>query len=163
MSEHRTHRATVAAWCAVVAWAVVIFAMSAHTSSDLSTGSDVVAIVRRWLDGLQEAVLGPGMDAVSPIAHFCEYAVLGALVTLALRASGMRRVALMASVAIVACSLYGITDELHQILVPGRESDPMDWLVDTCGAALGTAVACTAMALRARHRDAGDRSVADGR
>lgn len=40
-------------------------------------------------------------------------------------------------VTVVFASLYGVTDEVHQIFVPGRFCDPLDWLVDTAGALLG--------------------------
>ncbi len=32
------------------------------------------------------------------------------------------------------CSLYGISDELHQSYVPNREADILDWIADTLGA-----------------------------
>ena len=37
--------------------------------------------------------------------------------------------------SICFCSLYGVSDEWHQSFVPGRDSDVMDWLADTVGAA----------------------------
>jgi len=39
-------------------------------------------------------------------------------------------------VTIAFCSLYGITDEFHQSLVPGRSPDMLDWLADTLGATI---------------------------
>ena len=39
-----------------------------------------------------------------------------------------------AAAAIIFTSVYGIIDELHQILVPGRICSTMDWLADTLGA-----------------------------
>ena len=66
------------------------------------------------------------------LAHFVEYAVLGALLLLAMPRSARRWAALTAAVAIA--SLYGITDEFHQSFVPGRVPDIADWAVDTAGA-----------------------------
>jgi VanZ family protein len=37
-------------------------------------------------------------------------------------------------------SLYGATDEVHQLFVPGRNCNAWDWAADTVGAALGAAV-----------------------
>ncbi len=34
------------------------------------------------------------------------------------------------------CSLYGISDEWHQSMVPGRDPDIWDWIVDTLGATI---------------------------
>ena len=40
-----------------------------------------------------------------------------------------------------ACvSLYGIVDEIHQSFTPGRSCSPFDWMADTLGALLGSAV-----------------------
>ena len=37
-------------------------------------------------------------------------------------------------VSLLFAVLYGATDELHQIFVPGRTPDPYDWLADSFGA-----------------------------
>lgn len=39
--------------------------------------------------------------------------------------------------AVAGAGLYGITDELHQVYVPGRTADVADWLVDMAGALVG--------------------------
>jgi VanZ family protein len=39
--------------------------------------------------------------------------------------------------AIVTASVFGLTDELHQLFVPFRESSWQDWLADTIGAVIG--------------------------
>lgn len=139
-----------AAWLIVAAWAAFIFFMSAHTGSDLAQGEGMVAAVRRWLDGVQEAAFGPGVDVVSPAAHFLEYAVLGMLCFVALRTSGVGRCAALAAVGI--CALYAVTDEFHQMFVPGRACDPADWAVDVAGSSAGAIAATFALRLKARLR-----------
>lgn len=103
---------TLLSWLPALAWAGVIFALSAQRGSRLPGG---------W----------------SVEAHFAVYAVLGALVWFALGgpSTGVRGIVL----AIVIASLYGITDEFHQSFVPQRTPDPLDWLTDTVGAAVGVA------------------------
>ncbi|TDB37002.1 MAG: VanZ family protein [Actinobacteria bacterium] len=66
--------------------------------------------------------------------HFGEYAIFGALILLALGAPDR----LLPTVALA--SAYGITDEVHQLFVSGRQADPVDWLVDTLGALAGALV-----------------------
>jgi VanZ family protein len=39
-------------------------------------------------------------------------------------------------ISLCFCSLYGISDEWHQTLVPGRDADIWDWLADTLGATI---------------------------
>ena len=38
--------------------------------------------------------------------------------------------------SVLLASLYGLSDELHQAGVPGREADVLDWVADTAGAIL---------------------------
>lgn len=83
------------------------------------------------------------------VLHAAEYGGLGLLLTLALEAAGMR-VRRAAVAALLAASLYGATDEIHQAFVPNRDADLRDWAADTAGAALG-AVSVAAL-LRRRRR-----------
>ena len=72
------------------------------------------------------------------VLHTVEYAVLGALCYRAFRWGLNGQVAARALIiAIVAASLYGVTDEVHQLFVPFRESSWLDWLADTIGAVIG--------------------------
>ena len=40
-------------------------------------------------------------------------------------------------VAILICLVYGVVDELHQMFVPGRLADTLDWLADSTGTIFG--------------------------
>ena len=72
------------------------------------------------------------------VLHTVEYAVLGGLCYRAFRWGLNGQVAARALIiAIVAASLYGVTDEVHQLFVPFRESSWQDWLADTIGAVIG--------------------------
>lgn len=95
-------------WLPIVAWATLIFAFS--SVPDLGTG------------------LG-GWDLVlRKIAHAAEFAVLGALLLRALD---------RAAVAFALGALYAVSDELHQVFVPGRMGSPLDVAIDTVGVACG--------------------------
>lgn len=138
----RQHRRALS-WALAVLWAVVIFLMSANTGEDLSDGDGLVARVRALLVVVQVALVGTDVDLVSPLAHFCEYAVFGFLLQNALGCSSPARRAV--ALAVIVASAYGVTDEFHQLFVPGRACDPADWLVDTAGAALGALIAWRAL------------------
>lgn len=42
--------------------------------------------------------------------------------------------------ALVISSIYGLLDEIHQSFVPGRNSEFLDWVADSLGAAVGVFV-----------------------
>lgn len=73
------------------------------------------------------------------IAHFCEYMVFAALIAIALT-GGKLKPWQVALIALAIASAYAASDEFHQYFIPGRLSDPMDWLTDTLGAALGVVI-----------------------
>ena len=101
----------VRSWLPVVAWAALIFAFS--SVPDLGTG------------------LG-GWDLVlRKLAHATEYAVLGALLVRATARPGL---------AFGIGVLYAVSDEAHQLFVPGRHGSPIDVAIDAVGVAVGVAL-----------------------
>ena len=50
-------------------------------------------------------------------------------------------------VAVVLATLYGVSDEFHQLFVPGRSADRYDVLADCMGATAGAAIGWLAGAL----------------
>jgi hypothetical protein len=106
---HRTVTGTFARlWLPVLAWAALIFALS--SIPDLGTG------------------LGGWDLALRKLAHAAEYAVLGALLVRATGRGGL---------ALAVGTLYAVSDELHQALVPGRMGSPVDVAIDALGVACG--------------------------
>jgi VanZ family protein len=80
------------------------------------------------------------------VAHFAEYALLCALWWRPLRTlMDARRAALL---ALALASAYAALDEYHQTFVEGRSGSPVDWLIDTSGAALAAYVLATRPARR---------------
>jgi VanZ family protein len=72
------------------------------------------------------------------LLHVIEYAVLALLFYRASRrAAGPRITQQALLVTILAVSFYGMTDEVHQVFVPFRESNWLDWLADTAGGIIG--------------------------
>ncbi len=115
---------------ASIAWMAVIFALSSIPGSQVPSGGGT-------------------------LAHFGVYALLGGLLLLAFLNEAETAGRALAY-AILASSLYAVTDELHQAFVPGRVPDTFDWGVDTLGAAFGASV--TLLALRFVHRNIGRRA-----
>jgi VanZ family protein len=71
------------------------------------------------------------VDLRGVVAHVAEFAVLAALV---------RRAGLSWRWSVLATLLYGLTDELHQAVVPGRDASPYDLLFDAVGAVIGASL-----------------------
>ena len=94
------------AWAAVLVWMAVIFMLSAQPSLPLPLPF-------------------PGFDK---LAHAVTYAILALL--------AYRGVAGRVGQAFAITALYGVSDEIHQIFVPGRSADVNDWLADIAGAAI---------------------------
>ena len=108
-------------WGPVCAYAGLIFYLSAQSHPD----EQLPSFVELFSD---------------KVLHVIEYAVLGGLFYRGFRwgaEASWRPWAV--PLAILAASLYGISDELHQFFVPFRESSWLDWVADTVGAVLGTA------------------------
>jgi VanZ family protein len=98
-------------------------------------------------------VTEPSRWPIDKVVHFTEYAVLAALIVGAACRQPRTSIRLAAIVllAIVLASLYGVTDEIHQRYVHGRDPDWRDWTADVLGSATG---ALAAAILLRRRRDA---------
>ena len=90
-----------------------------------------------WLSAQPKAPLGWLVEEVEngdKVGHAALYLVLGALLWRALRYrySRWKAVGVATAVAVV----YGITDEVHQLFVPGRSFELLDLTADGFGAAV---------------------------
>lgn len=83
-------------------------------------------------------------------AHFCEYALLGLLVTLCNRKKPLWSSSKIT--AIVFCIIPPLLDECLQLFVPGRSGALTDSLLDMCGYAFGTLFTICVIKLIQRFR-----------
>lgn len=78
--------------------------------------------------------LPPLLPGTDKVVHMIIYAVLCGLMHRALRFQPLDRIASFSLfIALALTPLYGISDELHQLFVPGRSCDVMDLLADLTG------------------------------
>ncbi|HET8945709.1 MAG TPA: VanZ family protein [Candidatus Polarisedimenticolia bacterium] len=91
------------------------------------------------------------------LLHVSEYLVLAVLLARALN-NGIRRPVPMARLLLTwgLCAGYAVTDEIHQVFVPGRSPDVRDALADACGAALGLLMLQAAQRAWLRRRPASE-------
>lgn len=72
-------------------------------------------------------------NIASIAGHFVAFGVLAGLIALFLRKRGVGGWRWAAG-AVVIATLYGVTDEVHQSFVPGRDASLFDVLTDALGA-----------------------------
>jgi VanZ family protein len=105
-------RRFLADWGPALLWGLLIFALSTRSTLPVEVEAGVDKLV-----------------------HFSAYLLLGA----ALSWGGVRR--RMAPLAVLALgAAYGGSDELHQLFVPGRSADVLDWFADVAGIAVAVAL-----------------------
>ncbi len=100
-------------WGPAAAWAVLLFALSARSS-----------------------IPGPVFPYGDKLGHFALYGVLGALLGFGWLRSPK---AISHGVLLIIGALYGLSDEWHQMYVPGRMPDVADWIADVAGLLSGYA------------------------
>ncbi|WP_372995810.1 VanZ family protein [Lutispora sp.] len=131
---------TYISWSLVTLWMLTIFNLSsqaAQQSNNLSTGvSEAIVEVIEKVAPKYDFDIRELNHLLRKNAHFFSYLVLGVLVINALRRSGNKRMTGYA-LAFVICVLYAVSDEVHQLFVPGRGGQVTDVLIDSAGAAVG--------------------------
>lgn len=130
-------------WAMVLFWMAAIFYFSsqpASVSNELSKG--VTEVIVEKVDKLtpnKEMEPNRFNHILRKNAHFFNFLVLGILVFHVLSSygqQGYRRIGL----ALLLCVVYAITDEVHQLFVPGRGPQLKDVLIDSAGASIGIAL-----------------------
>ena len=117
----------------VIIWMVLIFVMSSFSADKSSMQSGfIVNIISNILNIKNVSLL---TSIVRNMAHFTEFLILGVLVHNYLCCSDKVIV-----YSIIFCMAYAISDELHQILVPGRSFQIEDILIDVLGSIIGITI-----------------------
>lgn len=127
-------------WTLVILWMALIFYLShqpATKSNGLSTGitEKIVEIVEKVASNIKFDI-GRFNHIIRKNAHFFAYLVLGTLV-----ANGLRSVGLIGykaiGFALLIYMFYAISDEIHQLFIPGRGGQVKDVIIDSAGAVVG--------------------------
>ncbi len=130
-------------WLAVVLWLVIIFILSAqpvYKSNGLSKG-----IAERIVKAIEKVSPEKNINIdifnhyLRKTAHFLSYMILGILMMNVLKALGVKGKKRIA-IALVVCVLYAISDEFHQLFVPGRGAQVKDVVIDSVGAIVGIGI-----------------------
>ncbi len=134
--------------CSVLAlcmWMFCIFSFSAQPAEESSALSD--AVKERIVEAVQKVFPdmfegeekeddgGTFIHIIRKSAHFIAYLILGILAMWTLSCFNVKYKKWL--IAFLFCVVYAISDEIHQIFVPGRAGRFTDVCIDSAGAALG--------------------------
>jgi len=130
----------ILSWILVIIWMALIFIVShqpATESEELSLGvTDIIAgFINRIVPNItiDTYILE---HFIRKCAHFIEYMVLGVLVANGLLNHNKHKLKLVIP-AFLICVLYAISDEVHQLFIPGRSGQFTDVLIDCFGGLVG--------------------------
>ncbi len=128
-------------------WLVIIFLFSCESAKDSTKTSksftkQVIVVVEKItkidLDEMgKDKVIDKTFKVVRKFAHFFEYFVLAVLLMFVFQYYLEVNIKLVILVCCIGL-LYSITDEFHQLFVPGRTGRVVDVLVDFLGICLGS-------------------------
>jgi len=142
----RSNAGMILSWVAVILWMALIFFLSsqaAEQSAQLSNGitEAIIRIIEKLAPNIKPDIGGISYF-IRKNAHFTAYMVLGILASNALgRSRTSRRTEMNNNIfAFLICVVYAISDEVHQLFVPGRAGQVTDVLIDSAGALIGIAV-----------------------
>lgn len=127
----------------LVSWMVFIFSMSAQDSNKSSNTSGgtvrlVLSIVPQFNEKSEEyrdEIVESLQHITRKSAHFLIYMILGILTILLFL--GFEQLQYKPQWAFLICVLYAVSDEIHQLFVPGRACQIKDVFIDSCGSFLG--------------------------
>lgn len=148
-------------WLCVILTATMIFVFSSQdgeTSGAISQG-----IIRMILDGLgrffgempegeREELLLKLDQLIRKAAHMTEFALLGFFTLLLVRSYRVRWEKL---ITWLGCTLYAVSDELHQQFSVGRVADFKDVCIDSLGVCIGIGIALLGIWMVRRKRSTG--------
>lgn len=143
-------------WIPAPCCAVIIFILSATPGEEVGQSYD------RLVNALQPNSTPPSVITHLPmstfipkldllkVGHGIGYFLLGLAVLSALPAASRWS----PGIALLLCSLYAVTDEFHQLFVPGRSASTRDILIDSLAALCGVAILLGVKAFYTSEREA---------
>jgi VanZ family protein len=130
-------------WTLVLLWMMLIFCLSSQPVRQSDALSKGIAISSLSVAEKVNPELHLSLKQLNSLlrknAHFFVYLVFGILVINAKRRSGLKGRKWF-FLALFLCVLYAVSDEIHQLYVPGRGGQLRDILIDSAGVLAGSAL-----------------------
>ena len=105
------------------------------TNTSIETTKKVISVVSNDED-TSTKIAKDYFNEVRKSAHLIEYFCLGILAINVLKDYHKINI-WMVLICIIFCMLYALSDEIHQIYVPGRSCELRDIFIDTSGSIIG--------------------------
>lgn len=113
-------------------WMLLIFLMSSFDATESTNQSNFIVNIITNIFKIENIELLSLI--IRKLAHFTEYLILGFLTINMLNKNDISKKYLL---SILICIIYATSDEIHQILVPGRACQIRDVLIDSIGSITG--------------------------
>lgn len=132
----------------LIGWMILIFCLSSQTAeaSSETSGETVSIIINLFIPGFDELpeteqlkIMENFQFIVRKTAHFAIFAILGGLSFLNVVTYKNIAFKFRFILSSLFCLVYAVSDELHQLIVPGRSGEIRDVLIDFGGALIGIA------------------------
>jgi VanZ family protein len=128
-------------WAMTVAWAVLIFNLSTSTFAGSFSAILLSDILRLLHLSVSRDTFVTIHFLFRKLAHCTEYAIFSLfLYHCFLNSNRTVWRARTAAFSVLVAGVYSLTDEFHQVFVPGRTASFIDCGIDTTGAAMGILV-----------------------
>lgn len=143
----------------LVIWMAFIFSMSSQNSEVSSnTSGDTIKVILSTVpkfteqpEEVQEDVVENLQFITRKSAHFIAYMILGILSILIF--SKFEKINKKPQFAFLLCVVYAISDEIHQLFVPGRSGQLRDVMIDSSGSFVGIALVLLCIKILKRRKD----------
>ena len=143
----------------LIIWMITVF-MFSHQQSDESSATsgntirfiiNNIPIVKNYTNEQKEKIIEIMQPIVRKLAHFTIYTIGGILIALFINQFNIKETRKIIYSCSAGC-LYSITDEIHQLFVPGRAGMIQDVIIDTLGVMLGVALVWTIIEIINRRK-----------
>ncbi len=136
MKKHKI----IFSWLLVILWMLLIFYLSHQpVEKSNSLSKDITKVIIETVEKIapnKEFNLSRLNHIVRKNAHFLAYLVLGVLLLHGLKKNkiiGNKAILIAISISVI----FAISDEVHQLFVPGRGGQIKDVIIDSAGALVG--------------------------
>ena len=141
----------------VLAWMVTVFMLSHQIAEDSSKTSSnfITVIIKLFNKDIEQEQLETIMLKVETIvrklAHFVLYTLGGMLITI-MFINFKEYITKTKIASFLLGATYAITDEIHQLFIPGRSGEIRDVLIDSTGILLGVFIIYLLMRIKGMFR-----------